>query len=147
MAGMFAVNVEVAVFRGALWLMIERSSEEANDPGALAFPGGTVEHDDDASDIIEAAGRREVMEEVGLELGETLTYVSSAAFYSAHDRWVINVVLAAPWAGGEAVPQSADEVQSVRWMTLAEVESDERTKAWTIANLRRAAAAVGLDDR
>lgn len=73
------VNVEGAVVRDGEHLLVERAADEAHAGGLLAFPGGKVEPPPDGDASIEATVRRELSEEVGVEVG-TVEYVHSRTF-------------------------------------------------------------------
>lgn len=65
----FVVNVEVFLHRDDRWLLIERGAEESHAPGALGGVGGKVEPPGaDRPGVIEDTARREVLEEIGVDL-------------------------------------------------------------------------------
>ena len=138
MAGMFVVNVEVAVHREGRWLMVERSAKEVHAAGALAMPGGTVEYEDADAGTLESCAHREVREEVGVTLHTDLRYVESKQFHSARGRQVINVVFLAEHESGEAAVQDTDEAAWAGWLSLADVLADDRAPVWLKASLTAA---------
>lgn len=120
---MFVVNVEGAIERNGLYLMIVRGPEESHAPGALSFPGGKVELTDGPENALELTLRREISEEVSVEIHEKMTYVESRLFDMDDGRKVLNVLFlchiktGTPFADGE-------EAESVRWMTPEQVLRD-----------------------
>lgn len=138
------VNVEVAIFRGGQWLIIQRSARERHAGGLLAMPGGTVEEYDSPDNVLEACARREVLEEIGVTLGPRLEYVESKLFHSARGRWVINVVFLADYESGDPVPQSPDEVAWAGWKRMEEIVQDSRCPVWLKNSLQ---AATRLQER
>jgi len=58
----FLVGVEAAVYRDGRYLVIRRSHRDADFPGLLALPGGTVEVEPAGEGILEATAQREVLE-------------------------------------------------------------------------------------
>jgi 8-oxo-dGTP diphosphatase len=134
----FIVNVEAAVVRDGRYITIVRGPGVAFLPGALSLPGGKMEHDA-GQDAIEATARREVREEVGLELGPEIVYVESHVF-AAGDVQVCDVVVLGRWASGEAHPVAPAEVAAVEWLTAAEILADSRTQPWTAESVRGAEA-------
>jgi 8-oxo-dGTP diphosphatase len=70
----YVVNVEGAIFRNNQYLMIIRGREEAHASGLLAFVGGTVDSLGQMNDVLENHLRREIMEEVGLTVGEITSH-------------------------------------------------------------------------
>jgi ADP-ribose pyrophosphatase YjhB (NUDIX family) len=126
------------------YLLIVRGAHEAHAPGMLALPGGKVEQDGADVAVLEATLRRELREEVGVEIAEDLVYVDSTAFVADDGQPVINVVFLCRYRAGEARPLAPDEVAQVEWMAAAEVLADPRTPPWLrrsveLAERRRAA--------
>jgi 8-oxo-dGTP diphosphatase len=70
----YIVNVEGAIVRGEKYLMIVRGQGETHAGGTLSFVGGKLEITETSSDVLEAALRREIMEEVGVQVSE-MSYV------------------------------------------------------------------------
>jgi 8-oxo-dGTP diphosphatase len=97
----FVVNVEVFLHRGDRWLLIRRSEHEAHAAGTLGGVGGKVDAVATTTGlgagVLEATGRREVAEEIGVDLtGVDLSYVDSASFVTDDGDPVINVVFSGP---------------------------------------------------
>ncbi len=140
----YVVNVEVYLHRDDRWLLIRRSARESHAPGALAGVGGKLDIGGQGSqgDVLELTARREVAEEVGVDLtGVELAYVTNSYFVTDDGDPVVNVVLAGAMpAGAEPRVAAPDEVAGIVWLTLAETESDPFCPLWTLHALRRAAA-------
>lgn len=118
----FVVNVEGVVFDGDRYLMAVRSEQEEHAPGTLAFPGGKVEHCPMA-DVLEETVRREIREEVGVEVGDCV-YVESHAFVFGAGRQCVDVVFLCRYAGGEARVVDPAEVGGVEWLTYEQAIAD-----------------------
>lgn len=132
------VNVEVAIVNASgHYLMIVRSDDEPYMPGVLSMPGGKVDPVVTV-DALEDTAIREVLEEVGLRI-ERPQYVESHTFM-ADDALVLDVVMLARHQGDEPQIVAADEVAGLRWMTLAEIESDTDIPSWTRNSILRAEA-------
>jgi 8-oxo-dGTP diphosphatase len=69
---MFVVNVEAAVFKGDKWLIIQRSLKEEHAAGELSLVGGQVEDEGNSSNILERTAKREVFEETGVIVKDSL---------------------------------------------------------------------------
>lgn len=136
LAEWYIVNVEGAVVKDGRYLMVVRGEQEYA-PGGINFPGGKVEGAGTADNVLEDTLRREILEEVGLEVHDEMVYVRSSAFVAEGDP-VVDVVFLCHWASGEAVAADPAEVASVRWMTAAEAIAHPETPSWTRHSLRLA---------
>ncbi|KIL38952.1 DNA mismatch repair protein MutT [Gordoniibacillus kamchatkensis] len=136
---MFIVNVEGAVVHDDRWLIIKRSAKEDHAGGTLSLVGGKADADGPTADILEKTVKREIFEEVGIEIKETVHYVYSSSFVTDRGQHVVNVVFLCEDGAGTACCKSPDEVEAVYWMTYDEVMNDPRTPAWTKESVARAA--------
>ncbi|MBS4218095.1 NUDIX domain-containing protein [Bacillus sp. FJAT-49711] len=118
---MFIVNTEAAIHKDGKWLIIERSKKEEHAGGMLSLIGGKVDHEGNASDILERTVKREVFEEVGIIVKDQLHYVHSTSFVTDKGAHVVDVVFLAELDSGEAFPKSPDEVEAVMWLTYEEI--------------------------
>jgi 8-oxo-dGTP pyrophosphatase MutT (NUDIX family) len=134
LAELYVVNVEGAVIKDDQYVMVVRGEEEYA-PGGLNFPGGKVERADTQDDVLEETLRREIAEEVGLEVEEEMVYVRSSSFV-AEGEPVVDVVFLCRWKSGEAIVADAAEVAAVHWMTAAEAIAHPETPPWTRLSLQ-----------
>jgi len=125
----YVVNVEGAVVKDGQYLMVVRGEQEYA-PGGLNFPGGKVEGVSSLDDVLEETLRREIAEEVGLEIQDEMAYLRSSAFVAEGDA-VVDVVFLCRWKAGTAVAADPAEVAAVRWMTAAEAIAHPETPPWT----------------
>jgi 8-oxo-dGTP diphosphatase len=138
----FVVNVETFLHRDGRWLLIRRGAQEAHAPGSLSGVGGKVEPGQVGSGVLEDTARREVAEEIGVDLGGVgLVYGESALFVTDDGDPVINVVFTAALpAEAEPIVASPDEVGELVWLTLAEAEAN--CPVWTLRGLKSAAGRI-----
>jgi 8-oxo-dGTP diphosphatase len=138
----FVVNVEVFLQRDGRWLLIERGKQEAHAPGTLAGVGGKVEVNGAGVDVLEATARREVAEEIGVDImGVELSYVESGFFATDDGDPVINVVFRAEMPPhAQPMAASAEEVEGLVWLTAHEAEVNPNCPPWVLRSLRRAAS-------
>lgn len=137
----YFVNVEGAIYRGDQWLMIMRSAKEGHAAGTLSMPGGTAEYRDSDDKTLEHALRRELKEEVGVTVSDTMRYLESKHFTTDAGEHVMDIVFMAEYASGEAAPISVDEVDSVHWMTISEILAHPKTPPWIRQSMLLAEAA------
>jgi 8-oxo-dGTP diphosphatase len=128
----YIVNVEGVVVRSidGRYLMVVRGAGESYMAGGLAFPGGKVEGAGSEDNVLEETLRREIREEVGVEVGDDMMYLESHSFV-AEDDPVVDVVFLCRYQSGEAIAADPDEVAAVRWMTAREILDRPETPPWT----------------
>ena len=128
----YIVNVEGVVVRSTdgRYLMVVRSAGESYLPGVLTFPGGKVEDAGSEDNILEETLRREIREEVGVEVHDEIVYVESKSFVAEGDP-VVDVVFLCRHHSGEAVVGDPDEVDAVHWMTAEGIIRHPKTPPWT----------------
>lgn len=129
------VNVEGAIYKDNKWLMIERSKKESHAAGTLAMVGGTLETDTDMQNALEETLKREIMEEVGIEIENEMQYVESKTFTSDSNQAVLDVVFLCKYKSGEAIAKT-DEVAHILWLTTEEVIHYPKTPEWIKQSMR-----------
>jgi 8-oxo-dGTP pyrophosphatase MutT (NUDIX family) len=139
----YAVTVCVLIHRGNRLLLVVRAPGVEYAPNMIGMIGGHVDVADPEGDVLEKTARREVAEEVGLDLsGVPLTYLESEFFITNGGERQITVTFSAPApAGDEPYVNAPDELAEVGWWTLNDLEADPRCPPWLPALIRRAALA------
>lgn len=149
------VTVCVALHREGRWLLTVRGTNAAHAPDTIGLVGGHLEPPGSAedgpevalleSDVLEKNGRREVLEETGVDLaGTPLAYLGSESFRSDAGTTVISVTFVAQLpAGIEPTLGAPHELSAVGWWTLEQLAADPRCVPWTLRLCRQAAALVG----
>ena len=139
----YAVTVCVLIHRGNSFLLVVRSPGVAYAPNMIGMIGGHVEVVDPERNVLEVTARREVAEEVGLDLsGVPLTYLESEFFITDSGERQITVTFAGPAPSGDQPYVNApDELVEVGWWTLSDLEADTRCPPWLPALIRRASLA------
>jgi 8-oxo-dGTP diphosphatase len=135
---MFVVNVEAAVFKGDKWLIIQRSLKEEHAAGELSLVGGQVEDEGNSSNILERTAKREVFEETGVIVKDSLHYVHSTSFISTSGKKVVDIVMLAEYESGKAHARSIDEVEDVFWLTTDEIMNHLNTGVILRESIKRA---------
>jgi 8-oxo-dGTP diphosphatase len=140
----YAVTVCVLIRRGETWLLVVRAPDVAYAPNKIGMIGGHVEVTDPEADVLEMTARREVAEEVGLDLaGVALNYLESEFFMTDNGERQITVTFIAPAPSGvEPFVNAPDELTELGWWTLHDLEADPRCPPWLPALIRRASVAL-----
>ena len=125
------VNVEAAVVKDGRYLMIVRGERETHAPGVLSLPGGKVENAGNTGNILEETLRREIAEEVGVEIHDDVEYVESHAFVADDGKPMVDVVFLCQYKSGRPTTTDPGEVAAIRWMTAKEVLGHPKTPQWT----------------
>ncbi|WP_267919278.1 NUDIX domain-containing protein [Paenibacillus sonchi] len=90
---------------------------------------------------MERTVKRELYEEVGIEIKDTVTFAYSSSFVTDDGRNVINMVFLCEYDSGTAHSKSPDEVEAVYWMTYEEIMNHPQAPPWTKESIRRVALA------
>lgn len=127
------VNVEGAIFNDGRYLLVVRGEAESHAPGALTLIGGKVElfENPDQDDILENTLRREILEEVTIEIEDEMEYIDSVAFSTDDGYPVVDVVFLCKYRGGTPSIGDADEVASLHWMSPQEIIRSSEVPEWT----------------
>lgn len=127
------VAITAIVVKGGKYLITRRSPNKKRWPNQWTVPGGKLEVNDYTSwpkdthgywyNVLEKTLRREVKEEVGLEI-KNITYVTSLA--TVHEGSSPSLVIScmADWAGGEVTLQK-EECDEFAWVTTEEAKNYE----------------------
>ena len=139
----YAVTVCVLIHRGDRWLLVVRAPGVAYAPNKIGMIGGHVDVTRPLTDVLEATARREVAEEVGLDLSDVpLRYLESEFFITDGGERQVTVTFTAQ-SPPEAEPyvNAPGELAEVGWWALNDLEADPRCPPWLPALIRRASLA------
>jgi 8-oxo-dGTP diphosphatase len=133
------VNVEAAIYRDDQYLMVIRGEGEDHAPGTLSLIGGTPDRTGDIDHILEETLRREIREEVCVEVAPDMEYVHSSAFM-AGDVPVVDVVFLCRYESGEPRIGDHNEVAEIAWLSAQDIVSHPKAPPWTLRSIQRAEA-------
>jgi 8-oxo-dGTP diphosphatase len=134
----YIVNVEAVLVKDGRCLMIVRGAEETHAPEALALVGGKVENAGTAVDILEDTLRREILEEVGLEVDNQMEYLQSSAFVTDAGDPVVDIVFLCRYKSGKPKILDKGEVAAIHWVTADDLLTDEGIPPWIKRSVRLA---------
>lgn len=131
----FVVSVTGMIRRRRQYLTVVRSRDDAHAAGALSFPGGRIESDIDdlerssSQDVLESTLRREIWEEVRLEVAD-ISYLQSRAFVRDDGHPVVNVVFTCRHRSGRPRVDSTGEITDCQWLLPEEIVEHEACRQW-----------------
>ncbi|MDP2665739.1 MAG: NUDIX domain-containing protein [bacterium] len=124
------VAVTAIVVKNGKYLITRRTLTKKRFPGVWTVPGGKLETSDYVNlpkdtdnawyNVLENVVRREVREEVGLEI-KNIDYVISLATLDKDNAPLLVISCSADWASGEVVLQ-ADETDQYAWISSDEAK-------------------------
>ncbi|MBI5667720.1 MAG: NUDIX domain-containing protein [Chloroflexi bacterium] len=126
----YIVNVEGAVVKDGRYLLVTRGAGENHAAGLLSLIGGKIENTREARNVLEETLRREIEEEVGVQVG-AMAYVESKSFIIDTGEPVVDIVFLCQYAGGEVTVKDAEEVAALHWLTAPEVLRFPGAPPWT----------------
>lgn len=135
---MFILNVEGAVYRNEKWLVIKRSSKEEHAGGLLSLVGGTVENEGFSKNLLERTLKRELFEEVGINIKENVNMCVIHLFCLKMERKSLSFVFYCEIDTGEPFVKSPDEVEAVFWLTADEILANPNAPIWLKESIEEA---------
>lgn len=125
------VAITAIIVKDGKYLITRRSTNKKRFPGMWTVPGGKLETDDyinlpkDTTDywynVLEKVLRREVKEEVGLDI-DNIVYVTSLATVHDDGNPSLAISCLADYKSGEVVLKP-DETDDFKWVTLEEANN------------------------
>lgn len=137
----YIVVVECIIQNEDKFLFIKRP-KGVHAAGLLAFPGGKVDYSDgkEGSNILEIAVRREVLEEVGLDLIDPIEFVTSSYFIDIYNNHVLDIIFYCNIKNSNnIVKASKREVPEYFWLTYNEAFNNPLAQDW----LKRYLSSIG----
>jgi 8-oxo-dGTP pyrophosphatase MutT (NUDIX family) len=114
------INAAIIFNSDKRFLLAKRSMKDDILPGYWGIPGGKVESKGNIPNILEHELKREIKEEVGVEI-KNLKYIES----HLNESGKLNICFACEISKGE--PKPLDETEEVGWFTLEQAEKMQLT--------------------
>lgn len=127
----YLIIVECAIECDGKFLIIRRP-EGKHAGGLLSFAGGKVDEQDEENtyDMLRAAVRREIHEELGLNLAGDINYITSEYFTDSSGLCLINNLFYYKYDEQPKVTPCEREVPWYAWMTKEEIHAAENSPEW-----------------
>ena len=111
--------------KGDKFLIAKRASNDPQAGGKWSIPGG--KHEFEVGDnTVEPTLRREIKEEVGLEIEDGMIYIGNQSFIHSSGNHVVMLFFLCKYKTGKAEP--LEDQEEIRWVTLAELEKPVNSK-------------------
>lgn len=108
------VGVAVFIKKDDKYLLMKRASPHGY--GTWAIPGGKLDY----GETFEQCSKREIMEEVGVEITNIKFVVANNNLFADRKHY-ITIVMKADWLSGEATIMEPEKCSDLIWCTLEEI--------------------------
>lgn len=133
-ANLFIVNPEGAIWHDGRYLMVVRGDAEEHASGALSFIGGGTDSVDAAENILELTVRREILEEVNVEVSD-MAYVLSRTFTASDNLPVLYTIFLCRYHAGTVTINDPGEVAAALWLAPDEIRTHPNCPPWMQADI------------
>ncbi|OGM13465.1 hypothetical protein A3A76_03940 [Candidatus Woesebacteria bacterium RIFCSPLOWO2_01_FULL_39_23] len=114
------VAVFAFIIKDGKVLLAKRSKDDPQAPGIWSVPGGNVDMDEGEGIIVKTL-KKEVLEEVGLNIEDDIVLICDEGFYRVSGHHVIGLSFLCKWKDGVAKP--LEDQDEVRWFTKEELKN------------------------
>lgn len=102
-------------------LIARRASKDDHEPGMWTTPGGTLEVEGEAHNVIEGTLHRELAEEVGVVVHADIELIANNTFVKNSGKQVLALVFLCRYKSGTPMP--LDEIDEVAWVERDELDN------------------------
>lgn len=119
---MHSVLVNAIIEKDGKILLSQRSLDEKHEPGKWTVPGGKIDiTKGDVFNIIEKTLKKEVKEEVDLEIEDKVDLIENNTFIRSDGTHVVAMIFLCKYKSGEAKP--SEDTIDVHWITEDEIDN------------------------
>ncbi len=112
---MHSVIVNGVIEKSGSILVSKRSMKEKHAPGKWTIPGGKVEITaGDVFNVLEDTLRKEIKEEVGVEISGSVQYILNNTFIRNDGTHVIAILFLCRYLSGE--PKALEDTSEIQWI-------------------------------
>lgn len=122
------VGVAAFIWRDGKFIITKRAGSHGHNTWSV--PGGHLEFNESWEECI----RREVMEEIGVEITNIQFYAATNDIFTDDDKHYVSIWMTCDWAAGEPESKEPHKVLDVRWCDMNSLPSPLFEPCWT--NLR-----------
>jgi len=128
------IQVTCAIILNEDKVLCAQRSEIMPLPLKWEFPGGKIEKGESPAECL----KREILEEVGIEIFEENHYVESKSFMTDNGEYVIDIVFLCKYKSGKARCMQEEEVSEIHWMSSEELLNNESAPFWLKDSIQKA---------
>lgn len=127
----YIINASGAIFHGEKkkWIIIKRGLNEEHAAGELSLVGGKVEGYLHSNYLLENNLKREIREEIGIEIKENIIYLNSSGFKIGRKN-VININFLCWHESGVAIAFNKKEVDEIFYMTKKDILDNKNSPSY-----------------
>lgn len=122
MKKLYSVIVNCVIINGEGKVLIaQRSLEEGHEGGKWSIPGGKIESTGEKHGILLKNIKKEILEEVGIEIFDDIILVHDNTFTRSNGYDVLALVFVCKYKSGEAKP--LEDTIDVKWIGREEINN------------------------
>ena len=114
------VAVKAWIEKDNKFLLAKRGLNELHKPNTWSLPGGKVEGKIEEPNILQKTLRREIKEEVGINITDDVELIYNNSFVRTDGAHVVMLTFLCHYKSGEAKP--LEDTAEIRWFTIEELE-------------------------
>lgn len=104
-------------------LISKRDLNEGHEGGKWSVPGGKIESTGEAHNVLLVNIKREILEEVGVEVYNSVNLIHDNTFIRSNGDLVLALIFKCIYKAGEARP--LEDTMAVKWVTESELDDFE----------------------
>jgi len=103
------------------FLLAKRSAKELHKPNSWSLPGGKVEGEIEEPCILQKTLKKEIKEEVGIEISDDIELLYNNSFKRVDGAHVVMLTFLCHYKSGEAKP--IEDTSEVKWFSIEELKN------------------------
>jgi len=114
------VAVKAWIEKDGKFLLAKRGPKELHKPNTWSLPGGKVEGETEEPNILQKTLKKEVKEEVGVDVTDDIKLVYNNSFVRTDGAHVVMLTFLCHYKSGEAEP--IEDTSKVKWLSIEELK-------------------------
>jgi ADP-ribose pyrophosphatase YjhB (NUDIX family) len=114
------VAVKAWIEKNNKFLLAKRGLHELHKPNTWSLPGGKVENETEEPNILQKTLKREIKEEVGIDVTDDIELVYNNSFIRTDGAHVVMLTFLCHYKSGEAEP--IEDTSKVKWLSIEELK-------------------------